>query len=370
MNIAIIDMDSLKNPFWGAGQARATREVGKRLAKKHTVTVFTSRYAGAKDYTEDGIYYCHVGIATPFPRLTNLLFIGAIPLLVRKIRADIIIENFNAPTSVSFAPLFTNIPIVVLPTMFNAIEFTKKYHFPFHWIEALGMKFYSYMLPYSDIDSAKAKRLNPRIHVKIVPQGVGPEFFEITQKKPKYILFLGRYDIWQKGIDLLLRAYARVSDTIRYPLVIAGHGPDEQRIRNLIHELHLEHTVTMLGPLYGKAKDMILSEALYTAFPSRHDELSIWALESLASGLPLVGFNLPECAWGTRDIYLKSPPFDIAAYGELLKKATDPEVITPMRKQARVFAKQYTWERVATDIELFLTDIISKENHKKEDYET
>lgn len=370
MNIAIIDMDSLKNPFWGAGQARATREVGKRLAKKHTITVYTSKYPGWKNYREDGITYKHVGIAWAGPRLTNWLFIFTIPLVVHNIHADVIIENFNAPTSVSFAPLFTSIPVIALPTMFNAIEFTKKYYLPFHWVEALGLKFYKYMLPYSAIDSAKAKRLNPSIKYKIVPQGVGPEFFAIRQKKPKFILFLGRYDIWQKGIDLLLKAYAKIANTIKYPLVIAGHGPDEEKIRKQIRELRLESKVKMIGSLYGEKKHAILSEALYTAFPSRHDELSLWALESLASGLPLVGFDLPETKWAKEDVYLKSQPFDLDLYAQLLVSATNPAIIEPMRKQARVFAKAFDWQKVADQFVEFIQFVLTNEkrlsNHLKE----
>lgn len=364
MNIAIIDMDSLKNPFWGAGQARATREVGKRLAKKHTVTVYTSKYPGWKNYNEDGISYVHVGLTTRYPRITNWLFILTIPFVVSKIHADVIIENFNAPTSVSFAPLFTKIPVIVLPTMFNAIEFTKKYHIPFHWIEAFGLRFYKYMLPYSNVDSAKAKRLNPNIKFKIVPQGVGKEFFEIPQKKPEYIFFLGRYDIWQKGIDLLLDAYSKVKDHIRYPLIIAGHGPDEQIIRKRVHELGLESQVTVMGKLYGDEKNRMLSRALFTAFPSRHDELSLWALESLASGLPLVGFDLPECAWAPRTVFLKAKAYDTNAYAQLLLNATQSRVIQPMRHKARLFARSYDWDTVAQQIEEFINEVIQLENRR------
>ena len=168
LTIAIIDMDNLRSPFWAAGQARATRETGKLLAKKYNVIVYTTKYPGYADYTEDGIIYKHVGIVHTNPHITNLVFIFTIPFLVRTIQADIIIENFNAPVSISFAPLFTKIPVIGLPTMFNAIEFTKKYHLPFHWIEQWGMRYYKYFLPYSDIDSSKIKKLNPKAIIKIV----------------------------------------------------------------------------------------------------------------------------------------------------------------------------------------------------------
>jgi len=361
MNIAIIDMDNLKNPFWGAGQARATREVGRLLAKKHTVTVYSAKYPGWENYVEDGINYKHVGLNISQPQLLNFAFILSVPFTVRSITADVIIENFNAPTSVSFSPLFTQIPVIALPTMFNAEKFTQKYHLPFHWVERLGLRYYKYMLPYSEVDSAKAKKLNPKIIYQITPQGVGDEFFKIKQKNPKHILFLGRFDLEQKGVDLLLEAYALVKNKIKYPLVIAGHGPDEKKIRALIQKLKLESQVTVVGAAYGEKKSELISESLYTAFPSRHDEMSLWSLESLASGLPLVGFDLPECAWGTRNVYLKSKSFDVQLYSRLLLEATKPSVITPMRKAARIFAKKFKWQFVADQFEKFIAMVLEAE---------
>ncbi len=366
MKIAIIDMDNLKNPYWAAGQARATREVGKILALKHTVTVYTSKYSGWKDYAEDGIQYNHVGLNFSNPFINNVLFIIAIPFVVRKIQADIVIENFNAPTSVSFSPIFTKIPVIALPTMFNAKEFARKYKLPFHWVEKIGFKFYKYLLPYSEVDSKKARSLNPNIIYKIVHQGVGEEYFKITQKKPKFILFLGRFDIAQKGIDLLLRAYAKVSAKIGYTLVIAGHGPDENKIDNLIKELKVGKFVKIVGPAYGKKKLKLMSEALFVAFPSRHDEMCLWALEALAGGLPLVGFDISESKWLSKDISLKAKPFDINHYAEILLKATDLKVINPMRKNARIITRKYTWEKVASEFEKFIKIVLKKEGRKNE----
>ena len=40
MKIVIFDIDNLNNPYWGSGQAIATKEIGKRLTKKnHEVIV-------------------------------------------------------------------------------------------------------------------------------------------------------------------------------------------------------------------------------------------------------------------------------------------------------------------------------------------
>ncbi|HYE22139.1 MAG TPA: glycosyltransferase family 4 protein [Verrucomicrobiae bacterium] len=355
-------MDNLKNPFWRAGQARATREVGKRLAKKHQVTVYCTKYPGYLDYQEDGITYKHIGIVSHSPRITNAFYLLSLPFVVKKIEADVILENLNAPTSFSFTPWFTKIPVVVLPTMLNAREFTRKYFLPFHWLEAKAAKGYKYFLPYSDTDTAKILRLNPEAIYKKVPQGVDESFFDIKSKKSKHILFLGRFDLAQKGIDLLLSAYSLISDEIKYPLVLAGHGPDEKKIQNLIKKFNLTKKVTIFGPAYGRSKVDLIREAAFVVFPSRHDEISLWSLEALASGLPLVAFDLPESTWMTEKVCLKSKPFDIENYSQqILTLASDKKLLEKMRKATRPFVRKYKWEDVAKKIEGFLKYAVEAE---------
>jgi glycosyltransferase involved in cell wall biosynthesis len=245
--------------------------------------------------------------------------------------------------------------------MFNAAEFSKKYKLPFHLIEKFGMRFYKYMLPYSDMDQAKALKMNSNIKTRIVPQGVDDIYLQNKQVEPQFILFLGRFDIAQKGIDLLIQAYEKVKNRIQYKLIIAGHGPDEEKIKKIITDAGLESKVGIFGSAYGEKKLTLMSQALYTAFPSRHDEMCLWALESLAGGLPLVGFDLPESKWMTQDVALKAPKYDINAYSDLLLDATKPEVIEPMRKSSREFAKNYSWTHVITEFESFIAEVLAIE---------
>jgi glycosyltransferase involved in cell wall biosynthesis len=246
--------------------------------------------------------------------------------------------------------------------MFNAKEFTQKYGLPFHLWERFGSKFYKYFLPYSDVDSAKMKKLNPSITYQITPQGVDESFFKIKHKTPKHILFLSRLEMHQKGIDLLLRAYAKVAKKVGYPLVLAGHGNDTEKIKALITELGLEDKVSFAGSAYGKKKEQLISEAIFVAFPSRHDEISLWALEALASGMPLVGFDLPECKWISDEVSLKAKPFDLDAYAKVLVKATDKKFNAQMRKNARALAKQYSWDKVAGMFDSFIEQVLEKES--------
>ncbi len=357
-----LDFDDIKNPLLGAGQATATYEVAKRMVKRgHRITVLSSRYPGYDDRIQEGIQYKHIGLGSARIKLNNIFYILAIPFAVPKIKADIIIECFTAPVSTLCSPAFTDIPVIALPSMFNAREFSRKYKLPFYLVERYGVRFYKYVMPYSIVDNAKIVALNPRITSKLVPQGVGDEYLAIVRKKPEHILFLGRYDIAQKGIDLLIEAYAKVADIIGLPLVIAGHGPDEKIIQKLIRDRGLTESVRMIGSLYGKEKYDVMARSAFVAFPSRHDELSLWSLEALGAGLPVVSFDLPEARWMPDSVALKAKPFDVDEYTRLLVQATNEELNKSMSVNARAFAKTYSWDRVVQDFEDFMREILQKE---------
>lgn len=363
LNITFLDFDDIKNPLLAAGQAKATLEVGKRLAEKgHKVNVICSRYPGYQDRLENGIFYKHIGLGSSNIRLNNLVYFFALPFQVRKIKGDIILECFTAPISTLFSPLFTNIPVVALPTSFEADRFAELYHFPFDIIERFGLRFYKYFLPYTKGLDKKMRDANPKVISKIVSQGVGTEFYKIKMRKPEYILYLGRIDIGQKGLDLLLKSYNKIRNTIKYPLVIAGFGPDEAKLKALIKKLNLEQSVSIIGPTYGDKKAKVLSKALFVAFPSRHEGFSLFSLEALASSLPLVGFDIPGLSFAGKQVSFKAKPFDVNDYSKMLVKATNLKTISQMRLNAKAFSKQYSWEKVTDQFEDFFQYIVSKKD--------
>lgn len=361
MNIAFLDLDDIRNPLMGAGQARATVEVGKRLVQMgHTVTSYCSKYPGYKDRTEFGIRYVHIGINTPYPRLNNAAYLFTAPLHTRTIQADIIVECFTSPISTMCSPMFTHVPVVALPTSFDAKRHSQLYHLPFTWIERFGASKYKYFMPYTQAYLDKMRRYNPTIDASIIPEGVSDEFFHIHQKPPKYILSLGRIEFHQKGLDLLLESYAKIKHKT-YPLIIAGKGNHEALIQKLIHTHHLEKYVRFVGPAYGDKKAQLLSEALYVCMPSRNEGFSLFSLEALAAGLPLIVFDIPGFSWTDSAAVVKAKPFDTDEYAKLLEENMRPEIIKPRRLEAKQTAKPYTWDHVAKQMDTYFTYILKKE---------
>ena len=147
LNIIFLDFNDIKNPLLSAGQARATVDVGKRLARKgHKITVICSRYPGSADRIENGLRYKHIGLGSGNVRLNNLVYILTLPFTVMRLKGDIIFEFFTAPISTLFSPLFTNIPVIAVPTSFEAERFAKLYHLPVDKIESFGLRFYKYFI--------------------------------------------------------------------------------------------------------------------------------------------------------------------------------------------------------------------------------
>lgn len=364
MKIVILDFDDTKNPLLNAGQARSTFEVGKRLVKKgHMITVISSKYPGSSERVDNGISYKHIGLGSANIKLNNLIYILSLPFTVRKLKADIIVECFTAPMSTLFSPLFTKIPVVAIPTMFSADQFAQKYHLPFDLIENIGCRFYKYFMPYTEYFDQKMKKINRRITSKIVTEGVGEEYFKIQKKKAKHILFLGRLDVYQKGLDLLLQAYQKSVREISYPLIIAGFGPDERKIRKMIINLGLQNKVKMVGPAYDKKKFKLLSQSAFVAFPSRWEGFSLFVLEAMACGLPLAAFDIQGLSWAN-GLVSKASAFDVSQYSFLLKKYSNMNLTRSLSESLRTFARSYTWDNVADQYADFFAEILENESMK------
>jgi glycosyltransferase involved in cell wall biosynthesis len=359
LKIVYLDFDDRKNPLLGAGQAVATYEVARRLAKKgHKIEVFCSRYPGYKDRVEAGIKYTHIGLGSRHVRLNNAIFILLIPFVVRGLKADVILECFTSPQSTLLSPLFTRVPVIAIPTSFDAYHFSRLYKLPFHWFEKFGLRFYKYFIPAGKHHERRMRKHNPHIVTKTITHGFDEKYLTVKKKKAKHILFMGRYDVGQKGIDLLMEAFSKITRKTKLNLVMAGCGPDRKKIIRLISKHKLNKRVQMNGFASGKYKKDLFAHAKYFVVPSKQEGFCISALEALGFGVPVVCFNIQGLAWIDRKVSLKAEPFNVEEYSRLMLKAEDNRLNIEMSKSARMFAKNYSWIQVAGEYEKFIKFVV------------
>ncbi len=363
--IIFSNYDDLSNPYYGGGGARAIHEVAKRLGGSGDVTVLTGRYPGAKDEDREGVQYCRIGPERAGPQLSQLVFQVCLLREVRRRRFDIWVESLTPPFSTACLPLFTSRPVVALTQVMAGRAMSRKYKLPFHLVERTGLRFYRYAIALSEYLASEIRQANPRAEVVVIPNGVPKDLVSLSvQRTEKHWLFLGRIDVEQKGLDLLLGALSYLGDRATLPVVIAGSGTAsaEAHLDRLISEHGLGERVRRVGRVAGAMKHQLLSEASLLLMPSRFEASPVVLAEACCYGLPTVLFGVPELSELPDSICHKVDPFDVSAYGEAL---LDLERNGAVRQRMSLAAKQYAqaldWDILAGKYGEFLGRILDSQ---------
>lgn len=129
--------------------------------------------------------------------------------------------------------------------------------------------------------------------VIVAPTGIAIPAWKPQAQRADFLLWMGRFDVEIKGIDLLLQALASLDPSARPPTRL--HGPDwrggKEQTRQMVRELGLEDSVTIGPPLYGAEKSEALRDCGLFIFPSRWEGQGLIALEAAAVAAPLVVTN-------------------------------------------------------------------------------
>lgn len=102
--------------------------------------------------------------------------------------------------------------------------------------------------------------------------------------------FVGRLDTHTKGLDLLLKGFAKFLEITgsQAELWLVGDGPDRLDLEQLARDLKIEGQMKFYGAKYGSEKDAILSQMDYLCLTSRNEGLPGVVLEGAALGLPAI----------------------------------------------------------------------------------
>ncbi|MDH5761905.1 MAG: glycosyltransferase [Nitrospinota bacterium] len=168
--------------------------------------------------------------------------------------------------------------------------------------------------------------------------------------KAPFLLYLGRLNSI-KGPDILLKAFCQVAD--KFPeLHLVFVGPDggmQEELKTLIKQEGLSNRVHLIGFAGGDLKSSAYHGAELLVVPSRHEAMSIVALEAGICGTPVLlsdqcGFDALAEAGGGR-----ITPVDIdamaASLDDLLSNRTE---LTAMGSRAKNYiAENFSWSIAA-----------------------
>lgn len=298
MRILHTDTDDLENPLRG-GQPVRTFEINSRLAARHEITVLTATYKGCQRRQQRaGVRYRRLGLTVPGLGLSpHLSFLASLPLALRRLPHDLVVEEFTPPVGFCLAPWWSARPVVSIVQWHFFEDWERRYKLPFSKImRALARRVdYRHFIVQTEAMAAQFRALMPRAQVHTVPCGIDDAAFRNADSEGDYALFLGRLDRQHKGLDYLIEAWRELAaGGLRIPLRIAGAGPAEAWLREQIRQHGLDDCISLIGRIEGAAKHELLSRCRLLAMPSRQETFGLTALEAMAASRPVVAFDIPH----------------------------------------------------------------------------
>jgi len=150
-----------------------------------------------------------------------------------------------------------------------------------------------YIAP-SDFMASMLKKTIPSIQerVCVVSNPVDSNYFIPAENPTRdYFLVYGRL-VQEKGFDIVLRAYAQLSNKSK-KLLVVGDGPERASLRELAQELEIESYVDFKGVIHGKELVEVIQNAFSVIVPSRwYEVFGLTNIEAMACGRPVIASRI------------------------------------------------------------------------------
>ena len=211
-------------------------------------------------------------------------------------------------------------------------------------------------------------------NIEVIPCGtdieqfgsVSPAAARLRLGLPKHslvVLYVGRFDK-RKGIETLVRGMSRsiFPGLADIRLIIAGgstpgksDGIERDRIEKIVDEVGLRDYTHFAGQVDHNTLKYYYAAANVCAVPSHYEPFGLVAIESMASGTPVVASNVGGLKYTVvnEKTGLLCPPKDDEAFGEAIDRILSrPDWQTELAKAARQRVEaNFTWLGVAAQLD-------------------
>lgn len=357
--------DDPQNPWVAGGGAHRVREIYRRLAGRVDATVASGNYPGARNEVVDGVRYRRLGAPGPYAWSRWSYARAATALLARR-EYDAALFDFSVYTPIR---LPKNAPAGLVVHMLHgttaADRFGRVLGTAVTRAEARGLRQARWISTTSRWMETQLRGIvHASTRITLVGSGVPDEFARVERNEGGYLLYYGRFDLFQKGIDTALDAFARIAAARpRVRLVLAGRGKDEARVRELAAGLGLGDRVEVRANASRAEVLELMGGALALLMPSRLEGLPMVPAEAMAAGVPVVAADVAAVSEvvSPPDGGVLVPPDDAEALAAAaLALVDDPARRARVSASARQSAKRFSWDAVADDHLRFLEQIAAE----------
>ena len=353
MRVLVVNWQDRENPQAGGAEIEVHEVFGRLAARGHEVALLCSGWPGAPArVTLDGMTVHRVGERYTFPLHAR----GYFRRHLARTDWDIIVEDINktplwtprwgARRVMAFVPhLFGSTAFLEAPAPLAAAVWLAEQ--PLSWVYG--------RTPFQAVSHSTAddlvRRGIARDSIRVVHPGVDSVHLTPAAgaRSPTPIFaYLGRLKRY-KGVDIVLRAFARLADPAAR-LLIAGTGDYRPALERLAASLDLGARVQFLGFIDEDEKLALLRRVWAMAFASPKEGWGITNLEAAACATPVIASDSPGLRESVRDgeTGFLVPHGDVDAMtAAFLRLAGSPGLVESLGAAGRRFAETFTWERSA-----------------------
>jgi glycosyltransferase involved in cell wall biosynthesis len=357
--------DDPDNPWVGGGGSRRAFDLYRHLRDDVDATMLTGNHPGASTAPIDGIRVIRAGARQPYA-WSRLTYAAAASRALRTSDYDVAVVDHSAYTPIVIP---RDRPVgIILHHLTGPVAAERWGVAPGAMLGWLERTLVRRSRVFSATSAASVAAIEPFVRgdaiIARVSSGVSDHLFDLQRHDEGYALYIGRLDIKQKGIDVLLDAFAML--VRRVPgatLRIAGRGPDDAWLRERSTSLGIAGAVRFLGAVTDTERDDLLAGAAFQVVPSRFEGFGIVAAEALAAGVPLIVSDDPalveivqEPAPGAGVVVPRGDARALA--GAMLSLLADGEARHRLSRTGRERAERFRWHVVAGEHLEFLRRVL------------
>lgn len=195
----------------------------------------------------------------------------------------------------------------------------------------------------------------PENKITVVYPGIDQKPLSSHHRNAPILLSLGRLT-QRKGFDCVIMSLPQIVNEIKdVRYIIAGDGPDKQRLKKLAFALGVQEYVWFTGAVDSAMKEKLLASAQVFAMPSRNingdvEGFGIVFLEAAMHSIPCVGSThggVPEAIDDTLSGVLVDPMSIDEISRAIITLMKSPELALNMGTHGRERAlRLFSWEKV------------------------
>jgi glycosyltransferase involved in cell wall biosynthesis len=201
-----------------------------------------------------------------------------------------------------------------------------------------------------------------------IPLGINLNLFRRYQKykiNDNFLLFVGRFDIDQKGIDILLKAIKisrKEFNNIKL-YIIGYHSENKIKIIKMIKKLNLENEVLILGNISKEELIKYYHNCRALVLPSRFEPFGLVILEAFACSKPVIASRvggIPEIVNEKNGILFKAEDANELAKAIIKIMKMDDDEYKNMCNEAYLTAEKFDIERISQMIIELYESLLTK----------